>query len=202
MPRIRAESIAAHKEATRTSLFDAATACFGAYGYRDTTLADVTSYAGIGRTTIYEYFTDKEDLLVQLVESTVPEVVSGLIAGLPPDLTTRERLSELIVRGLELVSSDETVGGSLMHQLPTLSPEAQRRIRATHSALEDEIETLCTRGIAAGEFRPFDPRDASRLVFATMMGASQGLIRSGEAKQKVHETAETLVRFVFDGLSA
>ncbi len=200
MPRIRAESIAAHKEATRNALFEAAEACFRAYGYRDTSLADITSYAGIGRTTVYEYFTDKEDLLVQLVESSVPGIVTELVEGLPQGVTARERLGELIIRGLEMVSSEDSIGGTLMRQLPTLSPDAQRRIRATHIALEDEINRLCREGIETGEFRAFEPEEASRLVFTTLMAASQTLMH-GDGKQKLHQVAETLVAFVFGGLS-
>ncbi len=202
MPRIRAATIVAHKGATRRALLDAAAELFRAHGYTDTNLADITAFAGIGRTTIYEYFTDKEDVLVNLVEDAVPSVVEGMLADLPEDLDTRERLAELIQRGLNFVSTDHALGSMVMRELSTLSPGAAARIRAVHAPIEREIVRLCRAGIASGEFRSFDPDDAARLVYGVMMAASQTLLRDADAKQRMHEVGDTLVRFVFDGLSA
>lgn len=201
MPRIRAESIAAHKAATRQELLDAAGALFRSQGYADTSLSDVTAYAGIGRTTIYEYFTDKEDLLVNLVEEAMPAAIADMLDDLPGDLSKRDRLAELIVRGLEFVSTDHALGSLVMRELPALSAAAARRIRAVHAPLEQEIGRLCADGIASGEFRSFDPQDAARLVYSVMMAASQALLRDVDAKQRMHQAADTLVRFIFDGLS-
>ena len=201
-PRIKAETIAAHKEATRKQLLGAASELFRTFGYSDTNLADVAAKAGVGRTTIYEYFTDKEDLLVCLVEHEVPAVVTGMLTGLPDDIGTRERLAELIQRGLAFVSTDHELGSMVMRELPILTTEGAARIRAVHAPIEREISRLCRQGIASGEFRPFDPMDAARLVYGVMMAASQVLMRDSNAKQRVHDAADTLVRFVFDGLSA
>ena len=202
MPRIRAGSIAAHKEETRRQLLAAAAELFRTQRYGDTNLADIAAQARVGRTTFYEYFTDKEDLLVNLVEEEVPQVVAGMLAGLPEDLGTRERLAELIHRGLAFVSTDHALGSMVMRELPSLSPGASARIRAVHAPIEREISRLCRRGIASGEFRSFDPDDAARLVYGVMMAASQALLRDRDAKQRMHEAADTLTRFIFDGLSA
>ena len=201
MPRIRAATIGEHKKLTRDDILDAAAALFLAQGYTDTSLGDIAGYVGIGRTTLYEYFDDKEDVLVNLVERRMPAVVDSMVDGLPDALTHRERLGELLVRGLEFVSNDADLGSTLMRELPKLSGPAQARIRASHKRLEDEVSRLCRDGILAGEFRAFDPADASRIVFTMMMNTSQALLRDAEAKQRVHEISDTLVRFLFDGLA-
>ena len=201
MPRIRAASIAEHKTQTRTEILEAAAALFRTQGYSDTSLGDVAAFVGIGRTTLYEYFTDKEDLLASLVEDRIPQLMEQLVGGLPPDATVRERLSELMIRGLEYISTDENLGTLLPREIPRLGPEAQRRIRIAHSGLGDEITHLCHLGIAAGELRQFDADEAGRLVFAVMWSASQALLRDVDAKQRRHEVADMVIRFVFDGLA-
>jgi AcrR family transcriptional regulator len=202
MPRIRAAHIDEHKELTRREILDAAAELFRLDGYSETTLRDIAAYVGIGRTTLYEYFTDKEDVLVHLVEETIPGVVDGLVTDLPSGLTARERLSELIVRGLAFVSNDDTLGATLMREVPKLGKPAQRRVRAAHGRIQAEMITICRAGIESGEFRPFEPEDAGRLVYQLMMSAGQGLVRDADAKQKLHHVADTLVRFVFEGLAA
>lgn len=201
MPRIRAESIAAHKAQTRAELLDAAAALFRAQGYAETSLGDIAGYVGVGRTTMYEYFADKEDVLASLVEERLPEVIEHLLAGVPDDVAPRHRLAELVVRALDFITDEEDVGVLLMRETPRLSPETQRRIRTTHGRLEEEITRLCAEGMEQGDFRTFHADEAGRLVFAVMWSASQALLRDVDAKQRRHEIAETVVRFVFDGLS-
>jgi AcrR family transcriptional regulator len=201
MPRIRAGSIAEHKRRMRDDILSAAAALYRARGYADISLGDIAGYVGVGRTTLYEYFSDKEDVLASLVEATLPEVIDGMLGDIPDGLTHRERLGELMVRALEFVSTDDDLGSTLMRELPRLSRRTQERVRAAHSRLEEEVTRLCSDGIAVGEFRPFDPVDVGRIVFTLVMGVSGSLLRDADAKQRVHEVADTLARFVFDGLA-
>jgi len=201
MPRIRAATIEEHKRQTRAQILDAAADLFRSYGFADTNLGDIAAFVGIGRTTLYEYFSDKEDVLVNLVESRVPGVVERMLAEVPEGVTARERLGELIVRGLEFVSTDDDLGSTLMREVPRLTEPAQRRIRRAHKPLEDEVVRLCRRGIETGEFRAFDPVEAGRIVFTMMMAASESLRRDTDAKGRLHDAADTLVRFVFEGLA-
>ena len=93
MPRIRAASVDEHKSKTRREILDAAEALFRGQGYAETAFGDVAAYVGVGRTTLYEYFTDKEDLLASLVEDRIPQVMDGLVDGLPTKATIREQLA-------------------------------------------------------------------------------------------------------------
>jgi AcrR family transcriptional regulator len=52
----------------KQQILDCALEAFAAAGYHDTSIADVCARAGIGRATLYQYFTDKRDLLVALAE--------------------------------------------------------------------------------------------------------------------------------------
>ena len=150
MPRIRAASIAEHKSLTRDEILDAAAALFRAQGYVETSLGDIASYVGIGRTTLYEYFSDKDDLLASLVEDRIPAVIDSLIVGIDNELTSRQRLGELVIRGLDFITNEDDLGTLLMRETPRLGAEAQVRIRAAHRRLEDEITALCQAGIDSG----------------------------------------------------
>jgi AcrR family transcriptional regulator len=49
-------------------ILDAALNCFLQYGFRKTSLDDIASTAGISRTSIYNYFKNKEELFTSMVE--------------------------------------------------------------------------------------------------------------------------------------
>jgi AcrR family transcriptional regulator len=202
VPRIRADSIEEHKALTRHDILEAAASLFRAQGYHETSLGDISSHVGIGRTTLYEYFADKEAILVSLVEQELPGLMQELVADLPGDGTCRDRLSELVVRGLEFVSDEGALGATLMRELPTISKESQRQVRRAHFGLADAVIGLCKEGVAEGEFRDLDPSLVGQTIYGLMMSVSSGLLRSPAAPDQRRIMADTLLTIVFDGLVA
>jgi len=91
VPRIRAESIEEHKTLTRREILTAAADLFRAQGYAETSLGEISSHVGIGRTTLYEYFADKEGILVSLVQQELPGLMADLVADLPGETSCRYR---------------------------------------------------------------------------------------------------------------
>jgi len=202
VPRIRAESIEEHKTLTRREILAAAADLFRVQGYTETSVGDIAAHIGIGRTTLYEYFADKEAILVSLVHQELPGLMADLVADLPSDSSCRERLGELIVRGLRFVSDDTNLGSMLMRELPNISKEAQLEVRQAHFGLAGGVMEVCREGAASGEFRGFDPDLTGQLIYGLMMSASSGLMRSPEAKARIGDVADTLLGIVFDGLVA
>jgi len=202
VPRIRAASIAEHKEQTRSEILAAASDLFHGQGYAETSLGDIASFVGIGRTTLYEYFTDKEDILACMVEESLPQVIDGIVDSSREAGTARARLEALILSGLDYVSSEGDLGAMVMHELPRLTGPAAGRVAAAHSRLGDEIMKVVREGIDSGEFRDLDPVAAGRIVTSLLMTASQSLIRVRDARTKREALASTLIRFVFEGLAA
>jgi AcrR family transcriptional regulator len=201
VPRIRADSIEEHKTLTRRQILEAAAELFRAQGYNDTSLGDISAHVGIGRTTLYEYFADKEAILVSLVRQELPGLMDELVGGLPPGLSCRERLGELMVRGLEFVSHEERLGAVLMRELPSISKASQREVRDAHDGLAAAVKSVCKEGVASGEFRDLDPELAGRLVYGLMMSASSALLRSRGGPVETRRVADALLSLVFDGLS-
>ena len=141
------------KAAGRMELLDVAEQLFADQGYERISPADITAVAGYGRTTFYEYFTDKEDLLASLVEERLPVVYARFLEGIPPDLTAREQLAELAVRMVEFAVTDHTLGLMLHQELPTLSMATQHRIADAHSDLSRAFARLYQEAVAGDELR-------------------------------------------------
>ena len=84
MPKIRAASIDEHKELTRRSLLDAAYRVIDEAGSAEVPLGEIALSAGVGRTTFYDYFDDRDDVIASLVEEgalggAVVAVVGGTV---------------------------------------------------------------------------------------------------------------------------
>lgn len=200
MPRIRAENIEAHKALILNQALEAAQSLFDEFGYEHTSLGDVAATIGVGRTTLYDYFTDKEDLLATLVETYLPPTIDELLAAIPRGLAVEERMGELARKTVEFVVSDPTLGLVLHRELPTLSGETQDRINAAHEDLSKEFATIYREGVKAGVFMQMAPDVAGALIQDTIMAAARVLLRSADPHVRLHEVTTALVRFLRGGL--
>ena len=197
MPRIRAASIDEHKALTRRALLEAAYELIDEAGTAEVSLAEIALSAGIGRTTLYDYFSDRDDLIAALVEEELPVVISELIEDVEETLSIDERLAQLAVRTVEFVATDRVYGVILHREVGRMSLEAQERIRASHSDLSSTMAGLYRSGVEEGLFDPLPPALAGRLIQDTIMSAARVLI-DGSSDQS--EVTEGLRNFLLKGL--
>jgi AcrR family transcriptional regulator len=180
-------------------LFDAALDLFARSGYQATSHADIAFEADIGRTTFYEYFASTEDLLVQLVESRLPAMVSEMVDPIPASLPADERLAALSARMIEFVGTDHL--GLILHtEVPRLSNEAQRRIGAAHGGLSGAFGDMYRDGVVGGYFRAMPQQLAGRLIHEVIMTAGRTVMDAPEPKQAVHEITDASVAFLLAGI--
>jgi AcrR family transcriptional regulator len=176
MPRIRAATIGEHKSLVRAGLLDSARRLIEEEETAEISLAEVALAAGVGRTTFYEYFADRDDVIACLVEDELPLILDELIGSVDPGLPTRDRLGLLATKTIEFVATDRVFGVILHREVGKLGLEAQARIRDSHAMLASEMTSLYTLGVKEGVFRPMPPRVAGRLIQDTIMSGARLLI--------------------------
>jgi TetR/AcrR family transcriptional repressor of mexJK operon len=74
----------ARSRLTRQKLIDAAVECFERHGFEETTTAMIASRAGVAVGTVYNYFTDKREIILELFDRTNREVADYVIEQLDP----------------------------------------------------------------------------------------------------------------------
>lgn len=177
-------------------MLDAAKELIGELGYAQMSHADITAAVGIGRTTFYEHFSSKEDILIALVRRDLPpltiEILESVDADLPPD----ERLFKLTSEMVRFVGTDHL--GLILHtEVPRLSPEAQRQIADAHGGIAHEFASIYRQGVTDGVFRMIPPRLAGRMMEQIMMTGGKVVMDapdpSGEVAEIADETARILI---------
>lgn len=190
----------AKKVRTRARLIETAGAVFERLGYSAATHADLAAAAGIGRTTFYEYYESKEDLLVHLVEERIPELSERIFDGLE-DLEPFAQMSQLVVRMIEFVGTDPL--GLILHtEVPRLAGDVQARMAAAHGPLSRRFVAIYDAGVAAGDFVAMDSRLAAQLIYESIMTAGRVLKSTKDPKQHVHRIADAAAGFVMRGFAA
>lgn len=200
MPRIRATSIYEHKALTRGLLLESAKELIAEAGTAEIPIGEIALAAGVGRTTLYDYFTDRDDLIATLVEEELPGVLEGIIAE-ESSGTVGERLAGMVVRTVEFVATDPVLGLILHREAGRMGPQAQERIRIAHSNLAEAMMGLYFEGVESGEFRHIPPELAGRLIQDTIMSAAKVVISAPDPRERIGEVTPHLRLFLLGGLS-
>ena len=199
MPRIKAASIDEHKALTRRQILAAARELLAENESADLNLADLAAIAEIGRTTIYEYFRDRDDLIATLVETELPSVIADLMGKVGSVREPAEKLLRLAELTVEFVATDPVLGLILHREVPRLSIEAQDRIRMAHNDLSAAMVGFYLNAVEAGRFRPMAPDLAGRLIHDTTMSAARSVIAS---PARLSEVTSSLRQFLAGGFAA
>ena len=180
----------------RDAMFDAARDLIAQIGYSEMSHADITAAVGIGRTTFYEHFASKEDLLVAMVNRDLPAVTVEIVDAVGADLPPEERLAQLAMKMVQFVGTDHM--GLILHtEVPRLSPEAQKAISEAHEGLASEFANVYRAGVMSGVFHAYPPRLAGRMMEQIIMTGGQVVMDSddppGQVDAIARDTAALLV---------
>ena len=168
MPKIMGNSLAEHRERTRTALFDALSELMNRHSFDKITLSDVAAHAGVGRTAVYNHFADKEDLLLAFMEHETARYANELsvaLAGIedPIDrLRIYVRQQALIKRHFHFPVTGPLAG--------SVSRGTAGRLRAHAELVTQMLTRILNDAMDSGAIPSQDPAQVIPLVHACVMG--------------------------------
>jgi AcrR family transcriptional regulator len=187
MPRIRAATVVEHREMQRRALLVAAGELVADGGIAALTFPALAKKTGLARSSVYEYFKSRADVVEALVAHEFPAWIGEVRAEMAAEPTAERQLAAYVRRQLDLVSEP---GHRALLALSgqELDGEARDRIRAAHGWLLDlGIGVLKVLG------HP-EPRLAALLIQG-MVDAAAKRISLGADPAEVVDTAVSMVLF-------
>jgi AcrR family transcriptional regulator len=140
---------------------------FAFEGYHKTSLGAIARMCGIGRTTIYEYFRDKDEIFTYALNHSFDLLQPDFRQILQqPGLTSLERIAGILRAILTLFYQDKRALLVLVeHSLRLL-----RENREEAGRLQDLLESLLREGVQAGELRSLEAAGQAQAL--TMLAES------------------------------
>lgn len=174
MPKINAPTVVEHRAAQERALLDAARELVGESG--ELTLGAVAARTGLARSSVYQYFASKEDLVEAVVQDVFPRWAARIVQVVERAATPQEAVLAYACENLRLVAAGEHAIAAALHSAAP-GPVVARRSEEMH---RDMLAPL-VRVLAA-----MDVEDAERtaeLVNAVVLAAS----RQVEAGDRVED---------------
>ena len=176
----------------RKEIFNASVHLFLSKGFNETSMREIADAAGIGKSTLYDYFPSKDDILLSFVEDELQRLTKEMKEIANRKVEMLEKLRQMMFAYMEYLATNEDFYMKLSLEVQRLAQESLERIQRKRHALQDMVRIIIEEGIREGSFRPVDSLLATRVIFTALTPAVYATRPSG-SRQQMMEEAFTLM---------
>ena len=176
MPRLWTETIEAHRHAVRDAILETGAALVAEHGLRAVTMSQIAERAGIGRATLYKYFSDVEAILLAWHERQIGGHLE-LLAEIGSDSARIGDRLEAVLEAYALMHHELAAhhgAGQMRHgsELAGMLHRGEHVARA-QQRLNDFMRELLVEGARGGVVRhDVPPRELAAFCIHTLAAAS------------------------------
>jgi AcrR family transcriptional regulator len=152
----------------RQHIFAAAVHLFIEKGFLETSLREIAAAAGMGKSTLYDYFKTKDDILVSYFEDEMLQMTATAAEISQKGLPAGEKLRQIMQVHLAFLMAKKNHYLRLSGEAQRLGRQPQVRLQTSRHAYQDLICRLIETGIAEGSFRAVDPYLAMRVILSAL----------------------------------
>ena len=149
----------------RKEIFHASVHLFLEKGFKATSMREIADAAGVGKSTLYDYFKSKDEILVSYFEDVISELTENAKVIVAQDLGVTEKLRKLMEVHLAYLVDSKSFYLMLSLEVQTLSLGSQKKIQVQRYAYQDIFRDVIVEGINANIYRPVNPLFAARSIF-------------------------------------
>lgn len=142
-------------------------------------MSDVAQAAGVAGGTIYLYFKNKDDLLINLFEDRMEAILVQLRADLDTIESASEQLKHMLELHLHMVETNPALAEVFTVEVRQSAKFMREYTPAKFVEYLGVLEMILARGVASGEFREdLDPNIVKHVLFGALDEVSLFWIRS------------------------
>jgi len=133
-------------------------------GFQETSMQEIAETAGLGKSTLYDYFRTKDAILVYFFEDQLGDLTDEARRLAVQNLTADVRLRQVLEKYIETLRANKGLFQKLTQESQRLRLESRKNIQEKQRAFQDLIRALIDEGIREGVFRKVNSLLAARLL--------------------------------------
>ncbi len=194
------------KDAKRKHILRSAMRVFAEKGVANTKMTDIAQAAGIGKGTIYEYFSSREELFQSAFEYLLRKIKAMMVSQIDESLGPEDRLLQGFLAYLDVATMRIEDFVEILLDFWAYSIRNKNNgdnlaldIRTRYQELRDLTIPLLEEGIQSGLFKPHD----TYLIASAIIAAGDGLMLQWMADRKnfnLREAAQTILEVILRGI--
>lgn len=210
MPKLSASAKRALIDERKKQILQAAARVFAAKGFERATISDIAREASIAEGSIYNYFKNKNDLLVslprQVIEPTIETVNARMSMTGAIELLAPEQMLTMIAKNIiHSIQQNSHIFRALVSALPTMKPpQREKYLNQVVMYAAGTVESYFAQQIKQGVFcAGLDPKTLSRAfigMFIPFVGLREVLQIETEADWNYDEIIAQLIALFLRGV--
>ncbi|NMA86530.1 MAG: TetR/AcrR family transcriptional regulator [Tissierellia bacterium] len=188
-------------DSKREEIIEKSKIVFAKHGYYNTNLSLISKKCGMGRTTLYQYFENKDDIFYHTVESTLEEINAKVdIIMADENLTFVGKIKE-VIHQLTKDEDNNYVFMLLLEAWLVLNRQKNEfleNLKVETQKLKGKIEKLIVQAIEAKEIKPVDSKSLATTIYTFIETFTLNRTNNNMNKEAKAESLNLLI----DGLMA
>ena len=182
----------------RKEIIDASLHLFLERGFNETSMREIANAAGVGKSTLYDYFQSKEEILISYAGGEIQKITEGAREIIGHELGVKQKISNIMQMHLKYLVANKNAFLILSFEAQRLSQESQQRIQTARHSYQDMLRKLIEEGIQQRELRPTDPLLAARSILSLLSIVVYTTRPTGTPEEMLEEALAIL----FQGIQA
>jgi len=178
----------------RQQLLDAAMQVFAEKGFHNAKIEEIAQLAQIGKGTVYEYFSSKNQLFQETLKDGIATFDIMLEDELAQEKTTKGKLKVLICKSIELGRNYQPLAKMAFMEAHVIEDSFREWMISFYQKRVLLIEAIIQEGAQRGEIRAINTK-----LFADLLYSSLGALHSPFMEYDLHlEDTEEFVEQIMD----
>ena len=184
---------------TRKKLLQAAVDLFFEKGYASTSIREIGTKAGITNSLIYHYFTNKEELLFEIVNRSVGDLIDTLKEVMRGVSDPLECLRQMLIGQTALLSAKRQKESKILFsEYHWLTGAKRKALRKSQREVYDIYMEKCRELKQRGILNDIDLSVLTFSIFGVLFGFFRWYRDTGSLTKE--DVAENIWKFVFYGM--
>ncbi|MBI5954736.1 MAG: TetR/AcrR family transcriptional regulator [Chloroflexi bacterium] len=178
----------------RHEIFHQVVGVFLKKGFQETSMREIAEAAGLGKSTLYDYFKTKDDILLYFFEDQISDLTEAAKKIALQNIPANERLQQIMKVHLDLLQANKSLYMKLMLEAQRLKLDSQKQIQMNRHEYQDLLRGLIEEGIREGVFRKVDSLLAARMLLNTMTPVVFTSRPTGSPQEMLDETMDIFLK--------
>ncbi|WP_054693779.1 TetR/AcrR family transcriptional regulator [Syntrophomonas palmitatica] len=152
----------------REAILDAAARVFSGKGYHNARMEEIAVEAGIGKGTIYEYFSSKLQLFQAMMERSLQVYYETMESVISDAMPFAERFRHLLEGHLSFYQDNKDLSRMIFWDAEIFDEELKEWTNAQRKEKEKRLRSIIEEAIKRGELRPLDAQLVSLVISGTL----------------------------------
>jgi AcrR family transcriptional regulator len=178
----------------RHEIFHQVVGIFLKKGFQETSMREIAEAAGLGKSTLYDYFKTKDDILLYFFEDQINDLTEAAKKIALQNIPADQRLRQVMTVHLEFLQANKNMLMKLSMEVQRLGLDSQKQIQMNRHEYQDLLRGLIEEGIREGVFRKVDSLLAARMLINTMAPVVFTSRPTGSPQEMLNETMDIFLK--------